>query len=106
MKAQSEICAAFLGRTRATKNRPDQPLQPASAGKRSRKVEEPKPPEDLVFQQQSVAAGGVDGGGDERQQSPVHGISLKLQEEEREHRMDFVPRFLRSTRTTSRSTRS
>ncbi|XP_020208503.1 uncharacterized protein LOC109793441 [Cajanus cajan] len=82
MKAQSEICTASLGRTRASKNRPDRPLQPASARKYSRKAEEPKPPEDLVFRQQSAAAGGVGGGGDERQQSPVRDISLKLQEEE------------------------
>ncbi|XP_020230967.1 uncharacterized protein LOC109811594 [Cajanus cajan] len=60
MKAQSEICAASLGRTRASKNRPDPPLQPASARKRSRKAEEPKPHEDAAMSEEEAKSDVVD----------------------------------------------
>ncbi|KAG2371457.1 Protein CHROMATIN REMODELING 4 [Vigna angularis] len=53
MKAQSEICGASLGRTRASKNRPDPPVQTASARKRSRKTVEPKTSEDVLSEEEA-----------------------------------------------------
>jgi len=53
MKAQSEICGASLGRTRASKNRPDPPVQAASARKRSRKTVEPKTSEDVLSEEEA-----------------------------------------------------
>ncbi|TKY48584.1 Increased DNA methylation 1 [Spatholobus suberectus] len=54
MKAQSEICGASLGRTRASKNRPEAPVQTASARKRPRKSsEEPKPSEDAMSEEEA-----------------------------------------------------
>ncbi|KAK7402099.1 hypothetical protein VNO78_14096 [Psophocarpus tetragonolobus] len=53
MKAQSEICGASLGRTRASKNRPEPPVQTASARKRSRKSEEPKTSEDVMSEEEA-----------------------------------------------------
>ncbi|KAL2981673.1 hypothetical protein AAZX31_13G303000 [Glycine max] len=52
MKAQSEICGGSLGRTRASKNRVEAPVQPASARKRSRKSEEPKTSEDAMSEEE------------------------------------------------------
>ena len=52
MKAQSEICGGSLGRTRASKNRVEAPVQPASARKRSRKSEEAKTLEDAMSEEE------------------------------------------------------
>jgi len=53
MKAQSEICGASLGRTRASKNRPEPPVQTASSRKRSRKTVEPKTSEDVLSEEEA-----------------------------------------------------
>ncbi|KAG4385884.1 hypothetical protein GLYMA_12G179200v4 [Glycine max] len=52
MKAQSEICGGSLGRTRASKNRVEAPVQPPSARKRSRKSEEAKTLEDAMSEEE------------------------------------------------------
>ncbi|CAJ1955845.1 unnamed protein product [Sphenostylis stenocarpa] len=53
MKAQSEICGGSLGRTRASKNRPEAPVQTASTRKRYRKTAEPKASEDVMSEEEA-----------------------------------------------------
>jgi len=53
MKAQSEICGASLGRTRASKNRPHPPVQSTSSRKRPRKTVEQKATEDVLSEEEA-----------------------------------------------------
>ncbi|ESW22130.1 hypothetical protein PHAVU_005G129800 [Phaseolus vulgaris] len=53
MKAQSEICGASLGRTRASKNRPHPPVQSTSSRKRPRKTVEQKASEDVLSEEEA-----------------------------------------------------